>query len=227
LTQFLRKGDNECRIHWLRIQPVCKKSQSCEGINKATPVDKLQATPSGMPQAVPQATPQGMLGATPPVILISNLNFSSNLPQATPQAPRPKAILKNYLPFGHAYGNFKKLFAFRATPGATPPAILFKISKISNFSNNLPQATPQASPQAIFKKIIALRPRPKAILKTYLPFGHAYGNFKKLFAFRVSLRLRRGLRLRLYFLKFQKFPIFRTICPRLRPRRRLRQFLKK
>ncbi|KRY44352.1 hypothetical protein T03_16612, partial [Trichinella britovi] len=121
----------------IRIQPVCKKSQSCEGINKATPVDKLQATPSGMPQAVPQATPQGMLGATPP-----------------------------------------------ATPGATPPAILFKISKISNFSNNLPQATPQASPQAIFKKIIALRPRPKAILKNYLPFGHAYGNFKKLFAFR-------------------------------------------
>ncbi|KRY24327.1 hypothetical protein T03_8789, partial [Trichinella britovi] len=56
------------------------------------------------------------------------------------------------------------------------------------------------------------------------PRRHAYGNFKKLFAFRSSLRLRRGLRLRLFFFKFQKFPIFRTICPRLRPRRRLRQF---
>ncbi|KRX66975.1 hypothetical protein T09_10294 [Trichinella sp. T9] len=72
---------------------VCKKSQSCEGINKATPVDKLQATPSDMSQAGPQATPQGMLGGTPPVILISNYNFSNNLPQATPQAS-PQAILK-------------------------------------------------------------------------------------------------------------------------------------
>ncbi|KRX76268.1 hypothetical protein T06_15017 [Trichinella sp. T6] len=67
----------------------------------------------------------------------------------------------------------------RATPGATPPAILFQISKISNFSNNLPQATPQASPQAIFKKIIALRPRPKAILKNYLPRGCLRLFFKK------------------------------------------------
>ncbi|KRZ56407.1 hypothetical protein T02_1888 [Trichinella nativa] len=64
-------------------------------------------------------------------------------------------------------------------PGATPPAILFQISKNSNFLNNLPQATPQASPQAIFKKIIALRPRPKAILKNYLPRGHASGYFSK------------------------------------------------
>ncbi|KRZ61240.1 hypothetical protein T02_2614 [Trichinella nativa] len=74
-------------------------------------------------------------------------------------------------------------------PGATPPAILFQISKISNFSNNLPQATPQASPQAIFKKIIALRPRPKAILKNYLPRGYASGYFSKKHAFQLHCRL--------------------------------------
>ncbi|KRY14530.1 hypothetical protein T12_13907 [Trichinella patagoniensis] len=81
----------------------------------------------------------------------------SGMPQAVPQAT-PQGML-----------------------GATPPAILFSNF---DFSNNLPQATPPASPQAIFKKIIALRPRPKAISKNYLPLGHAYGNFKKLFALR-------------------------------------------
>ncbi|KRY49211.1 hypothetical protein T03_12129 [Trichinella britovi] len=73
-----------------------------------------------------------------------------------------------------------------------------------------------------------LRPRQRLrqFLKKFSPLGNAFGIFKKLFAL-LSLRLRRGLRLRLYFFKFRKFSNFRTICPRLRPRRRLRQFSKK
>ncbi|KRY16122.1 hypothetical protein T12_4144 [Trichinella patagoniensis] len=50
-----------------------------------------------------------------------------------------------------------------ATPGATPPAIFFQISKIFNFSNNLPQATPPASPQAIFEKKFRPWATPSAI----------------------------------------------------------------
>ncbi|KRY35786.1 hypothetical protein T01_9964 [Trichinella spiralis] len=79
-----------------------------------------------------------------------------------------------------------------ATPRATPPAILFQISKIFNFSNNLPQATPPASPQAIFEK--------------NLPLGHAFGNLKKTFA--------SWLRLRLFFKKTFAFKLYRKLCLR-------------
>ncbi|KRX36999.1 hypothetical protein T05_5424, partial [Trichinella murrelli] len=78
---------------------------------------------------------------------------------------------------------------------------------------------------SIFRTICPrLRPghRLRQFSKKISPLGHAFGNFKKTFAL-----LRRGLRLRLYFFKFRKFSIFRTICPRLRPRHRLRQFSKK
>ncbi|KRX33560.1 hypothetical protein T05_1671 [Trichinella murrelli] len=82
-----------------------------------------------------KATPADKLQATP-----------SGMPQATlpgmPQATLP-GMPQATLP---------------GMPQATPPAIFFQISKIFNFSNNLPQATPRATPQAIFEKNFALGP---------------------------------------------------------------------
>ncbi|KRZ82139.1 hypothetical protein T08_7664 [Trichinella sp. T8] len=131
----------------VRYIPFSSVTLTSASKQKATPADKLQATPSGMPQAtlpgMPQATLPGMPQATLP-----------GMPQAT---------LPGYAS-RYASGYASRL-SLRLRRGLRLRLYFFLISKIFNFSNNLPQATPPASPQAIFEKIS--------------PLGHAFGNFQK------------------------------------------------